>query len=113
MIQAARHVRFDRLLADAGYDAEHNHVLCREELGIRSTVIPARKRRTRAWPTTKYRRQMKRRFFRRLYGQRWQVESAISRHICWVSLRSTQPTWVFLRWVLVNSVRGEPFVPFC
>ncbi len=80
MIQAARHIHFDRLLADAGYDAEHNHVLCREALGIRSTVIPARKRRTRAWPAAKYRRQMKRRFFRRLYGQRWQVESAISRH---------------------------------
>lgn len=80
MNDAAEFIDFDRVLADAGYDAEHNHVLCREKLEIRSTVIPARKRNTRKWPTAKYRRQMKRRFFKRIYGQRWQVESAISRH---------------------------------
>jgi hypothetical protein len=39
--QACRNVSFDWLLADAGYDAEHNHALCRRELGIRSTLIPA------------------------------------------------------------------------
>lgn len=80
--QAAQYVHFDRLLGDKGYDAEHNHVLAREELGIRSTVIPPRKRNAwnRKWPMTKYRRQMKRRFPRRVYGQRWQVESAFSRH---------------------------------
>lgn len=78
--QAARHLRFDRLLADAAYDAEHNHRLCREELGIRSTVIPINERRANAPPSGHYRAQMARRFHRRVYGQRWQVESAISRH---------------------------------
>jgi len=81
MILAAENIRFDRLLADAGYDGEHNHKLCREILGIRSTVIALNKRRTgRKWPTTKYRRQMKRRFHKRVYGNRWQIESAISRN---------------------------------
>jgi hypothetical protein len=80
MKEAAALVSFDRVLADAGYDAEHNHVLCRKSLGIRSTVIPARKRNTRKWPKAKYRRQMKKRFHKRVYGQRWQVESAISRN---------------------------------
>ncbi len=79
MRQAATHVRWDRIIADTGYDSEHNHRLCREELGIRSTVIPLNRRRTRRWPQTRYRRQMKRRFFRRVYRQRWQIESLISR----------------------------------
>lgn len=48
---------------------------------MRSTVIPInRPNQERKWPKSKYRWQMKRRFHRRKYGQRWQVESAISRH---------------------------------
>ena len=78
--QAARNVSFDRLLADAAYDAEHNHRLCREELGIRSTVIPLNERGAHAPPKSRYRAQMARRFHRRIYGHRWQVESAISRN---------------------------------
>ncbi len=78
--QAAANMAFDRLLADAAYDAEHNHRLCREELGIRSTVIALNARRGSKAPSTKYRAQMQRRFHRRLYGNRWQVESAISRN---------------------------------
>ena len=78
--QAATKARWDQVLGDAAYDAEHNHVLCRDILGIRSTVIPARRRNSLKWPKTKYRRQMKKRFFRKIYGQRWQVESAFSRH---------------------------------
>jgi transposase len=70
-----------RLLADAGYDAEHNHALCREQLGIRSTVIRVNPRRYgRRWPKTHYRRQMRRRFPKRKYRQRWQVESTFSQH---------------------------------
>jgi len=69
------------VLGDAAFDSEANHRLAREELGIRSTVIPLNRRnRGRKWPKTKYRRQMKQRFAKRKYGQRWQVESAISRH---------------------------------
>jgi DDE family transposase len=78
--QAAHPVHWDRMIADTAYDAEHNHRLCREQLGIRSTVIPLNQRRGRRWPKTSYRRQMKRRFFRQVYHQRWQIESLISRH---------------------------------
>jgi transposase len=81
MKRAAIFVSWDRVLGDAAYDSEANHRLCREELGVRSTVIPINKRaQGRKWPRTKYRRQMKRRFHRRKYGQRWQAESAFSRH---------------------------------
>lgn len=79
--QAARHLgAIDRLLADSGYDAEHNHRLARQRLGIRSTVIALNPRSGgRRWPKARYRRQMKRRFHRRKYGQRWQGESVNSR----------------------------------
>ncbi|WP_414699006.1 transposase [Oligoflexus sp.] len=80
MREASRHIHFDRVLADAAYDSEANHCVCRKELGIKSSVIPARKRNSRKWPTTKFRRQMKLHFPTRIYRQRWQVESAISRH---------------------------------
>lgn len=87
MVKASWHLDIDRLLADGGYDAEHNHVLAREQLGIRSSVInlnrrgrgPARQIRRRKWAQTKYRRQMYRRFLKRVYRQRWQIESVISR----------------------------------
>ena len=79
--QAARLLPLARLLGDAGYDAEQNHALCRERLGIRRTVIALNPRGTgRKWPRTRYRRQMKRRWCNRLYGQRWQAESGFSRH---------------------------------
>jgi hypothetical protein len=89
MAQASLVVTWDRVLADAAFDAEAHHRYCREELGVRSTVIPLNRRnRGRKWPTTAYRRQMVRRFrkkprgsrHRRVYGQRWQAESAFSRH---------------------------------
>jgi hypothetical protein len=79
--QACRHVAFDRILGDAGYDGEHNHALCRDELGMRSTLFALNRRNTgRRWPKTPYRRLMKRRKHRDGFGQRWQIESAISRH---------------------------------
>ena len=86
---ATHHARWDRVLADAAHDAEHNHRLCREDWQIRSTAIPINRRsQGRKWPKTRYRRQMVKRFrkrprgsrHRRVYGQRWQVESAFSRH---------------------------------
>jgi hypothetical protein len=76
-------------LADAAFDAEAHHRYCREDLGVRSTVIPLNRRdRGRKWPKTTYRRQMVKRFrkkprgsrHRRVYGQRWQAGSAFSRH---------------------------------
>ena len=47
VIQASKFVQFDLLVADAAYDGEHNHRLCREELGISKTVIQLNKRRSR------------------------------------------------------------------
>lgn len=74
-------ITYDRVLGDAAFDSEENHRLAREDLDIRSTVIPINKRNQgRKWPKTKYRRQMKKRFHKRKYGQRWQAESVISRH---------------------------------
>lgn len=79
--QVSSRLPLDRLLADAGYDAEKHHRLARETLHIRSTVI-ALNRRThgRRCPKTKYRRQMHRHFHTRKFGQRWQAESVWSRH---------------------------------
>jgi hypothetical protein len=79
----------DTLLGDAAYDAEHNHAYGRQRLKIRSTVFPLNRRNGgRRRPRTRYRRQMVRRFrkrprgsrSRRVYGQRWQIESGFSRH---------------------------------
>lgn len=82
--QAVERQQIDELMGDKGYDAEHNHRLCREELAIRSTLIAVRRKnrrsRNRKWPTTPYRREMKRILSRSDFGQRWQIESAFSRH---------------------------------
>ena len=81
MRQAAALVALDTALADAGYDAEHNHRLCREELGLRRSVIALNTRNTgRRWPKTPYRRAMRRRFPRALYHRRWHAESGFSQH---------------------------------
>jgi hypothetical protein len=81
MIQAAGQIRWHRLLADAGYDGEHNHRLCREQLGIPSTIIALNRRNTgRRWPKGRYRREMKHPANRHHLAQRWQVESAFSRN---------------------------------
>jgi hypothetical protein len=86
--QAIQGGPLDTLLADAAYDSEDNHATPRQELGVRSTLIALNWRGSRRWPQTKYRRQMVRRFrkkprgsrHKRVYGQRWQVESVFSRN---------------------------------
>ena len=79
--QAALVLPLDTVLGDAGYDAEHNHRLCRETLGVRLTVVNLNPRNTgRRWPATPYRREMRRHFPRALYHQRWHAESVFSRH---------------------------------
>src|SRR5438105_3429168 len=40
MAQATLCVGCDRVLADAAFDSEEGHRHCREQLGVRSTVIP-------------------------------------------------------------------------
>jgi transposase len=81
MRQAARLVAFDTALADAGYDAEHNHRLCREELGMRQAVIAFNPRNAGdRWPKAPYRRALRRAFPSELYRQRWHAEGAFSQH---------------------------------
>ena len=89
MAQASLVVTWDRVLADAAFDAEEHHRYAREELGVRSTVIPINPRgHGTKVPATRYRAQMSRRFrpkpegsrYKRVYTQRWAVESAFSRH---------------------------------
>jgi Transposase DDE domain len=89
MTQASLATGHDRVLGDAAFDSEEAHRYCRQELGVRSTLIPINRRnRGRKWPLTRYRRQMVKRCrrkpkgsrHRRVYGQRWQAESAFSRH---------------------------------
>jgi hypothetical protein len=75
---ALRHVALSLVAADAGYDSESNHRFARDEHGIR-TVIPAKHGRpTAKLPTGRYRCLMKRRFDRRAYRRRSQVETVIS-----------------------------------
>jgi hypothetical protein len=76
--QTAGRIRVATLLADAGFDSERAHVFARKECGIRA-IIPA----TRGRPTTKplrgyWRNKMKKRFPKRKYGQRWQIETVNS-----------------------------------
>lgn len=81
MRQAAALARIDTALADAGYDAEHNHRLCREELSVRRTVIRLNPRNAAGrWPKTPYRRAMRKHFDTALYNQRWHAESGFSQH---------------------------------
>jgi hypothetical protein len=98
MRQAASRVKLDRLLADSGYDAEKHHVLGREKLNIRSTLIALNPRNQgRRWPKEKYRRQMKTCPQRRKYAQRSQAESVWSRHkrrFGWVLATKTAPRQV-------------------
>jgi len=78
--QAAQHIQIHVLYADAAYDCEGHHHLCREELGIAKTVIPINDRGSpETVPQAPYRRQMKQEFPQEEFGQRWQVESVISR----------------------------------
>ena len=83
LYQALSRHRFDTLLADAGYEGEGIHELCRHELGIRS-IIPTThrgRRRGDGRPNTvtgHYRRKLHRSFPKKTYGQRWQIETVFS-----------------------------------
>ena len=75
LVVAHRQKPIRRVTADAGYDAEHAHVFARETLGIQS-IIPNRiGRPTTKLPSGKYRRIMALRFNKKLYGQRWMIET--------------------------------------
>lgn len=88
LLLAALGITWDRVLADAAFDSEAHHRQAREDLGIRSSVIPINPRGHDVEPGGRYRSQMPRHFRprsagnrrKRVYGQRWQAESAFSRH---------------------------------
>jgi len=72
--EAVKFVPIKILAADAGYDGEGAHCFART-LGIR-TLIPNRiGRPTTKLPSGKYRRIMATRFNKKLYGQRWHLET--------------------------------------
>ena len=75
---AAERVRIEHLLADAGYDSEANHQYAREVHQIKTTIPPKHGRPTTKLPKTKYRREMRTDFNKKVYGQRWQVETVFS-----------------------------------
>ena len=75
---AIRCYTIKHILADAGYDSESNHRFARETHNIRSTIPPKHGRPTTKPFRGKYHRLMQRRFNRKSYGQRWQVETVFS-----------------------------------
>ena len=78
--EAIKNIPIDTLLADSGYDAEYNHRLCREEFGIRSSVIQVNERGLKYGKVSgTNRRRMRDRFPIASYRKRWHVESVFSR----------------------------------
>lgn len=76
--QASDRVRMKRIIADAGYDSESNHVFAGEEMSLR-TIIPALHGRPTDKPASgHYRRLMQTRFDEENYCKRTQVETVIS-----------------------------------
>lgn len=75
---ALRRVGLDRLVADAGYDSEPNHVFARRSCGVRSIIPPKHGRPTTKPARGRYRRLMQTRFDEEAYRDRVQVETVIS-----------------------------------
>ncbi len=67
----------DRLLADGGYDSQHNHRLLRETYGIESLIPAVHGRPSATLPTDRWRYLMATAFDDEMYGQRWQVETVM------------------------------------
>lgn len=78
MERAASIMPLSIVVADKGYDSEYNHEFVRDHLKAIS-VIPARYEDVPVWRTHgKYRKQMKRRFYKELYYQRNKNETILS-----------------------------------
>jgi len=77
LLCALTYVTIATILANAGYDAEHAHRFARDGCGVRSVIPAAAGRPTAKLPSGTYRRLMRRLFDFR-FGQRWQVETAVS-----------------------------------
>jgi hypothetical protein len=78
IIEAEKNISINVLAADAGYDSEKAHVFAREEHHIHTIIPPLIGRKTSKLPTGMYRRLMALRFNKKLYGQRWQIETVNS-----------------------------------
>lgn len=76
--EAERNVHLKILTADAGYDSEKSHLFAREVHGIRTVIPPRIGRKTAKLPSGKWRKIMATRFNKKIYGQRWQVETVNS-----------------------------------
>ena len=74
---AYKRVPFKRVVMDKGFDSGPVHAFVNEELKARC-IIPERRLTDRA-PKNRYRWMMRYHFRKKTYGQRWQIESAISR----------------------------------
>ena len=78
--QAVENISIAPLLGDSGFDSESNHQICHEKLGISKTVIAVNDRGRKYSPISGFwRKQMHWHFPRKIYRQRWQVESVFSR----------------------------------
>jgi len=80
--QAWRRQKFTTLLGDAGYESERFHRRCREDLGVRSIIPTTQRGRPRKDGRPRpvrghYRQLMRRRFPKKTYGQRWQIETVL------------------------------------
>jgi hypothetical protein len=82
MLDAARRMPLAFALADAGFDSEDNHRLCRQQLSVRSIIPATIGRQSSRAPAGYYRRMMRKRWKggpdKDHYGQRWQAETVNS-----------------------------------
>jgi len=76
---AARRAPPGAVLLDAGYDSERMHELILDEMGAVAAIPATIRLPTCIPPKTPNRRRMYEEFPEEIYGQRWQVESLISR----------------------------------
>jgi len=76
--QAHNYVPIKMILADAGYDSESNHHYARDILAIATIIPPKHGRPSDKPPTGRWRNLMYKRFDKKKYGQRWQIETVNS-----------------------------------
>lgn len=77
--EAYKQVRFKRILGDGGYDSEANHRVAREVFGM-EVMIKLNLRGFERQPKCVHRRETKEKFDKKVFNNRWQVESVFSRN---------------------------------
>jgi len=83
LLNALSQQKFETILADAGYESERFHKLCRDRLNIQSIIPTTQRGRPRQDGKPKavtghYRKLMQNNFPKNIYGQRWQIETVFS-----------------------------------